>query len=165
MTDVAPSQPALVHPVPAQRSMVVIPRVHDGSGARTRYGLVQAELTPGAQMLIFPQSPVVDPEQLRAEAALLLAEEFGQGMSAAVIAPLGVLYADQRKEERIDVLFAVARRTDAEYGQALEPAGIPGMEWADEQHLLQHLCSGRIMDTTTTAAGLALLQVCGEFTR
>ena len=39
----------------------MIPRVHDGSGARTRYGLVQAELDPGGQMLIFPQGPVVDP--------------------------------------------------------------------------------------------------------
>jgi hypothetical protein len=164
MTDVAPDRPAILHPVPAQHSMVVIPRVHDGSGARTRYGLVQAELDPGGQMLTFPQGPVVDPDQLRAGAALLLAEEFGQGMSAAVIAPLGILYADQRKEERIEVLLAVARRTDAEYGEALEPAGIPGVEWAAEQHLLQHLRSGRITDTTTASA-LALLQACGEFTR
>jgi hypothetical protein len=164
MTDVAPDRPAILHPVPAQHSMVVIPRVHDGSGARTRYGLVQAELDPGGQMLTFPQGPVVDPDQLRAGAALLLEEEFGQGMSAAVIAPLGILYADQRKEERIEVMLAVARRTDAEYGEAPEPAGIPGAEWADEQHLLQHLCSGRITDTTTASA-LALLQACGESTR
>lgn len=163
MTDVAPDRPATLHPLPAQRSMVVIPRVHDGSGARTRYGLVQAELNPGGQMLMFPQGPVLDPNQLRAGAALLLAQECGQGMSAAVIAPLGTLYADQRKEERIDVMLAVARRTDTEYGDAPEPAGIPGMEWADEQHLLQHLCSGRIVDTTTAAA-LALLQACGELT-
>ncbi|MGX5359800.1 hypothetical protein [Kocuria sp. KH4] len=144
--------------------MVVIPRVHDGSGAQTRYGLAQADLDPGGQMLVFPQGPVVDPDELRAEAALLLTEEFGQGMSAAVIAPLGALYADQRKDERIDVLLAVARRTDAEHGGALEPAGLPGVEWADEQQLLRHLCSGRIMDTTTASA-LALLQACGEFTR
>ncbi|MEX5260200.1 hypothetical protein [Kocuria sp. CPCC 205263] len=164
MTDVAPDRPAVLHPVPAQRSIVVIPRVHDGSGARTRYGLVRAELDPGGQALIFPQGPVVDPDELRAGAALLLEEEFGEGMSAAVIAPLGILYADQRREERIDVMLAVARRTDAEYGEALEPAGIPGVEWADEQQLLQHLCSGRITDTTTASA-LALLQACGEFTR
>jgi hypothetical protein len=164
MTDAAPDRPAILHPVPARRSMVVIPRVHDGSRARNRYGLVQAELTPGAQMLIFPQGPVVDPEQPRAEAALLLEEELGQGMSAALIAPLGILYSDQRKEERVDVMLAVARRTDADYGEALEPAGIPGVEWADEQQLLQHLCSGRITDTTTASA-LALLQACGEFTR
>jgi hypothetical protein len=141
--------------------MVVIPRVHDGSGARTRYGLVQAELNPGGHMLMFPQGPVVDPEQLRAGAGLVLEEEFGQAMAAAVIAPVGILYADQRQEERIEVLLAVARRTDAEYGEALEPAGIPGVEWADEHQLLQHLRSGRIVDTTTASA-LALLQACGE---
>lgn len=163
MTDVVPDRPAMPHPVPARRSIVVIPRVHDGSGARTRYGLVQPELDPGGQVLIFPQGPVVDPDQLRAGAALLLEEEFGQGMSAAVIAPLGILYADERREERIDVMLAVARRTDAEYAEALEPAGIPGVEWADEQQLLQHLCAGRIADTTTASA-LALLQACGEFT-
>lgn len=164
MTDLAPDRPEILHPVPAQRSMVVIPRLHDGSGTRTRYGLVQAELNPGGQMLMFPQGPVVDPGELRAGAALLLAEEFGQSMSAAVIAPLGILYADQRKEERIDVMLAVTRRTDAEYGQALEPAGIPGMEWADEQHLLELLKAGRIADTTTASA-LAVLQACGEFAR
>ncbi|MGQ1838678.1 hypothetical protein ACT4S2_09490 [Kocuria turfanensis] len=164
MTDLVPDRPAVLHPLPAQRSMLVIPRVHDGSGTPPRYGLVQAELNPGGQMLIFPRGPVVDPGELRAEAGLLLEEEFGRGMSAAVIAPLGILYADQRKEERIDVLLAVARRPDAEYGEVLEPTGIPGVEWSDEQHLLQHLCSGRIMDTTTASA-LALLQACGEFTR
>ncbi|WP_344122193.1 hypothetical protein [Kocuria aegyptia] len=132
------------------------PGVHEGSGARARYGLVQAELDPGGQMLVFPQGPVVDPGELRAGAGLLLAEEFGQAMSAAVIAPLGILYADQRQEERIDVMLAVARRAEAGCGQALEPA--------DEQHLVEHLRSGRIVDTSTASA-LALLQACGEFTR
>ena len=79
MTDVAPDLPAMLHPVPAQRSIVVIPRVHDGSGARTRYGLVQAELDPGGQMLIFPQGPVVDPDELRAGAAVLLEERIAMG--------------------------------------------------------------------------------------
>jgi hypothetical protein len=59
------------------------------------------------------------------------------------------------------VLLAVARRSDAEYGDALEPAGIPGVEWADEQHLLELLKTGRIADTTTASA-VALLQACGE---
>ncbi|GAA1761197.1 hypothetical protein [Kocuria aegyptia] len=164
MTDLAPDRPAVLHPVPAQRSMLVIPRVHEGSGARARYGLVQAELDPGGQMLVFPQGPVVDPGELRAGAGLLLAEEFGQAMSAAVIAPLGILYADQRQEERIDVMLAVARRAEAGCGRALEPAGVPGVEWVDEQHLVEHLRSGRIVDTSTASA-LALLQSCGEFTR
>ncbi|MFC4904634.1 hypothetical protein [Kocuria oceani] len=53
MTD-APDRSAVLHPVPAQRSMVVIPRVHDGSGARTRYGLVHAELNPDGQSWMFP---------------------------------------------------------------------------------------------------------------
>lgn len=161
MTDVAPDRPAMLHPVPAQRSMVVIPRVHDGSGARTRYGLVPAELNPGGQMLMFPQGPVVDPGELRADASLLLEEEFERAMSAAVIAPLGMLYADQRKEERIDVMLAVARRTGTERGDALEPAGAPGVEWVDEQQLLELLRTGRILDTTTASA-LAVMQACGE---
>ncbi|WP_298582955.1 hypothetical protein [uncultured Kocuria sp.] len=161
MTDILQDERAPAHPVPARRSMVVVPRVHDGSGTRVRYGLVPAELSPGAQMLTFPQGPVVDREELRAGGALLLEEEFGSGMSAAVIAPLGVLYADQRKEERIDALLAVARRTDAEYGDALEPAGIPGVEWVDAQSLLELLRAGRIGDTTTASA-VALLLACGE---
>lgn len=164
MTDILPESQEILHPVPAQRSMVVIPRVHDGSGARTRYGLEHAELNPGGQMLMFPQGPVVDPQEARADAALLLEQELGEGMAAAVIAPLGILYADQRKEERIDVMLAVARRTDAEYGEALEPVGIPGVVWVDEQELLQHLCSGRIVDTTTASA-VALLLACGELVR
>lgn len=164
MTDILQDQSAAAHPVPAQRSMVVIPRVHDGSGTRVRYGLVQAELNPGGQMLMFPQGPVMDPEQPRADGALLLEEEFGSGMSAAVIAPLGVVYADQRKEERIDALLAVARRTDAEYGDALEPAGIPGVDWVDAQGLLERLRTGRIADTTTASA-VALLLACGELVR
>lgn len=164
MTDTLPEPEEILHPVPAQRSMVVIPRIHDGSGARTRYGLERAELSPGGPMLMFPQGPVLDPGQVRANAALLLEREFGGGMDAAVIAPLGILYADQRKEERIDVMLAVARRADAEYGDALEPAGIPGVEWVDEQELLQHLCSGGIEDTTTASA-IGLLLACGELVR
>jgi hypothetical protein len=164
MTDTLPEPREILHPVPAQRSMVVIPRIHDGSGARTRYGLERAELNPGGPMLMFPRGPVLDPEQVRANAALMLEREFGDGMDAAVIAPLGILYADQRKEERIDVMLAVARRTDAEYGDALEPAGIPGVEWVDEQELLQCLCSGRIEDTTTASA-IGLLLACGELVR
>lgn len=164
MTDTFPDQQLPSHLVPAKRSMVAIPRIHDGSGARTRYGLVRADLDPGGQRLVFPTGPVVDPEELRAGAVLLLEEELGDGMSAAVIAPLGVLYADQRQEERIEVLLAVARRTDAEYSDVLKPAGIPGVEWADEQELCQHLKTGRIVDTTTAAA-IALLQACGELVR
>ncbi|MGQ1795800.1 hypothetical protein ACT4S5_01475 [Kocuria oceani] len=124
---------------------------------------MQAELNPGGQMLMFPQGPVADPEQLRAGAVGLLEEEFGQNMSAAVIASLGTLYADQRKEERLDVLLAVARRTGAACGEVADPAVIPGVEWVDDQHLLELMKTGRIMDTSTASA-LALLQACGELT-
>lgn len=161
MTDILPADQETPHPIPAQRSMVVVPRVHDGSGARTRYGLVHAELTPGGQMLMFPSGPVLGPEELRASAALVLERELGAGMSAAVIAPLGTLYADQRMEERIETVLAVSRRSDAEYGDALSPAGIPGVEWVDEQALLRHLRTGRIVDATTAAA-VAMLLACGE---
>ena len=164
MTDTLHDELTPTDPLPAQRSMVVVPRVHDGSGARVRYGLVQAELNPRGPMLMFPQGPVVDPEELRAGGALLLEEEFGTGMAPAVIAPLGVLYADQRKEERIDALLAVARRTDAEYGEELEPAGIPGVEWVDAQSLLELVKTGRIADTSTVSA-IALLLACGELVR
>lgn len=164
MTDTLQDDPTPADPVPAQRSMVVIPRVHDGSGSGVRYGLVQAELNPRGQMLMFPQGPVVDPEELRAGGALLLEDELGSGMAAAVIAPLGVLYADQRKEERIDALLAVARRTDAEDGDALEPAGVPGVEWVDAQSLLELVKTGRMADTSTVAA-VALLLACGELMR
>lgn len=164
MTDTLQDDPTPVNPVPARRSMVVVPRIHDGSGARVRYGLVQAELNPRGPMLMFPQGPVVDAEELRAGGALLLEGELGAGMAAAVIAPLGVLYADQRKEERIDALLAVARRTDAEYGDALEPAGIPGVEWVEAQSLLELVKTGRIADTSTVSA-VALLLACGELLR
>ncbi|MFC4904635.1 hypothetical protein [Kocuria oceani] len=58
-------------------------------------------------------------------------------------------------------MLAVARRTDTDYGQTLEPAGIPGDQWADEQHLLELVKTGRIVDTTTASA-IAVLQACGE---
>ena len=101
---------------------------------------------------------------MRAGAALVLEREFGQGMSAAVTAPLGTVYADPSKQHRIEVMLAVARRTDAEYDQLPEPAAIPGVEWVEEDRLLPYLCSGRIADTTSAAA-IAVLQACGELVR
>jgi hypothetical protein len=165
VTETLPTLPERERPERTGRTLLVIPRIHDGSGTRILYGLVA---TPGAargkDTLEFPAGPVVDPGELRAGAALVLSRQIGDGMAAAVIAPLGRLHADGAAEQRVDVMLAVARRTDAEGGEALEPVGIPGMEWVDEQQLLQHLKTGRIADTSTAAA-IALMLACGELVR
>ena len=162
MTQTLPDLPETPLPAEDRRELVVIPRIHDASGARTRYGFVPAT-TGTRDALQLPVGPVDDPEQLRAGAALLLARTIGAGMSAAVIAPLGRLYADEHQEHRIDVMLAVARQHGPEDGETPELERGP-VRWLSEAELLRAITSGQVVDTTTCAA-IALLLACGELVR
>jgi 8-oxo-dGTP pyrophosphatase MutT (NUDIX family) len=160
MTEMLHDQPGSTRPGEASRAMVVIPRIHDGSGARILYGLVPVD-GPDKQKLSFPQGAVDDPDELRAGAALTLARQIGEGMNAAVIAPLGRLYADPHEQQRVDVMLAVARKSCPDAEQMLEDGPV---QWVGEAELLRAVSEGRIVDVTTAAA-VALLLACGELVR
>lgn len=81
---------------------------------------------------MFPQGPAADLEESRAGAALLLAEEFEQSVSAVMLVPLGLLCA--------------------ECGETSEPADLLAGEWAADQPTMMASVTGPGLDDREVAA-------------